>query len=768
MKHYSAFLVVLCVFCITYSPSTTAQTDRPLADYPVITADNVSQLEQLKVLGEGYIRQVIFSPDEQLVAMATSVGIWLYVADDLQNPIRLFGNYEIDVTYVMFNADGSRLFGGVQGGSVYIWDVVNGESIAILQAEESEWGLGMLGMELSDDEQLLYLIHDESLRIWNLRSNTLFKSIANSFGCEANYSISSKFLSPDKFYFLGLCLREEYNPDAPKEPIYSSTIKLIAIETGEVHSIEHNRAIWRLGFNETGTQLIARFRDGYLGVWDTESRTLLYEFGESQLGYKNPAYGKIYHYPNMPLNPSRYSEIGILTEDESKFIDLMPGFITIWDIQTNTILHKLQTQSSPITGRPFRPYETLKIIQSTNEAEAMQLIESYDVMNRIPLSYDSDALQIYRSPQFNYFIGLSNDLLLVWDTDGNELVNSDFTASCKQVRSTQLSLNNTRLLDYHYDVACIWDTENGELLYTMPITDYQPSASENYFFTVSKSEDDEDRVLKLWDFRTDTFVELIRQDDITMPAESAISTNEEFVVAFDGRNIFAWDIQTQSIITSFQVTHSGFGELTISSNDEFIAFHTSSDVMNSSQDNHIYVWDTESRTQLYEIDKYYEEFISCLSFSTQGKFLLVGYEGMADLWDAQSGEFITTLVDGCPNFSNQSRYFNYTDSQIALWGVSDINTPSTINVFSTDSFEIIYRFDLAGDFIESIVFSPITNLLLVVVDDMLQVWDTDNGMMLYNTIMLTGIRWAEFNTDGNLIITEMKDGTIRIWGVNDN
>ena len=120
MKRYLIFVMIILVFSITQPPVNTAQADRPLSDYPIITAENVSQLEQLKVLGEGYIRHVIFSPDERYVAMASSVGIWLYCADDLENPIRLFGNYDIDVTYAMFNADGSRLFGGVQGGSVYI------------------------------------------------------------------------------------------------------------------------------------------------------------------------------------------------------------------------------------------------------------------------------------------------------------------------------------------------------------------------------------------------------------------------------------------------------------------------------------------------------------------------------------------------------------------------------------------------------------------------------------------------------------------------
>ncbi|HRF97902.1 MAG TPA: hypothetical protein PLZ51_21995 [Aggregatilineales bacterium] len=181
MKRYWAFLVIILVFSSIHSPMATAQTDRPLSDYPIITAQNISQLEQLKVLGEGYIRDVIFSPDEQFMAIATSVGIWLYSADDLETPIRLFGDYAIDVTYAMFNADGTRLYGGIQGGSVYIWDVASGTKL-----NELRWQYGnkeynaVSYLQLSPDEKHLYVMAYD-LVIWNLDDDYVERIITSSY-----------------------------------------------------------------------------------------------------------------------------------------------------------------------------------------------------------------------------------------------------------------------------------------------------------------------------------------------------------------------------------------------------------------------------------------------------------------------------------------------------------------------------------------------------------------------------------------------------------
>jgi len=176
MKRYWLLLIItISLFCTINTPATIAQTDRPLADYPVITAENVAGLQQVRVLGEGYINDVIFSPDEQFVAMATTVGIWLYSIDDLETPLHLFGDYAISVTYAMFSPDGSRLFGGTKTGWIYVWDVETGEQITELFVYRDDGKISYF--QLSDDEKYLYVISSDLL-IWNLEGNYLERSIS--------------------------------------------------------------------------------------------------------------------------------------------------------------------------------------------------------------------------------------------------------------------------------------------------------------------------------------------------------------------------------------------------------------------------------------------------------------------------------------------------------------------------------------------------------------------------------------------------------------
>ncbi|MDX2078335.1 MAG: hypothetical protein SFZ02_18025 [bacterium] len=775
MKHYWAFLVIILVFSSIHSPMTTAQ-DRPLSDYPIITAQNVSQLEQLKVLGEGYIRDVIFSPDEQFVAMATSVGIWLYSADDLETPIRLFGDYAIDVTYAMFNADGSRLYGGIQGGSVYIWDVASGELLTLLQAAESEWGLGMLGMELSDDEQLLYIIHDESLNIWNLKNGEIEKVITYRFACNGDYlRYNRQAFSPDKTYLLSSCYIE-YPPESPNTPKVRSSTNLINIETSEIYPIEHERHIVGIHFNDTGTRLIGVLTGGYFAIWDTESQTLLSEFGENRMGYKSPTYAKHSYATNYQWNSyaySQYPEIGILTEDDAKFIELN-GYGLIWDIATNSSTHLFSMNLQAKIDEPFNPYQTFSLNEHMDENEAQEILEKYDIAHRVSLyymdysNYNYEYITLHPSPQFKHLVGLTENELLIWDAETDTPpFRIDLKSSCQgryYSYNTELGLDNTRLLSQQYNFTCIWDTASNDLLHAIDNATYT-ALSENYA-SVIVSDDSENQILQLWDLSTDSFSEFPIQGYVKV---TRFSLNEEFLVALlnndPNGDVFVWDIETRNLITSFSFASGGWNiDLKISSDNSLVVAYNEAGNKHAPNAD-IHVWDTQTWNRLYYIDKYYEEYIRCLSFSTQGNFLLVGYTGDiegTDIWDAKTGNLITTLPDVCAYFSDEASIFNHDDSQLALLGRTETNQ-RVINIIDTVSFEPIHSLNSGGIY----EFSPITNLLLVVRDNILEVWDTDSGLFVFSVSLASDVSDAKFNADGNLIITEMKDGTIRIWGIGE-
>jgi len=73
-------------------------------------------------------------------------------------------------------------------------------------------------------------------------------------------------------------------------------------------------------------------------------------------------------------------------------------------------------------------------------------------------------------------------------------------------------------------------------------------------------------------------------------------------------------------------------------------------------------------------------------------------------------------------------------------------------------------------------FSPAENLLTIAINDgTLEIWNTENGELL-STTFIYNLRviadsfnatydMVSFNKEGNLIIVEMGDGTVRILGV---
>ncbi len=94
-------------------------------------------------LGKGGVsfgdRGIAFSPDGSRLAVATSIGIWLYDAETLSEIALLAGHNE-KVSTVAFSPDGKKLASGSGSqlpGTLKLWDVESGQNIVAFHVERS-------------------------------------------------------------------------------------------------------------------------------------------------------------------------------------------------------------------------------------------------------------------------------------------------------------------------------------------------------------------------------------------------------------------------------------------------------------------------------------------------------------------------------------------------------------------------------------------------------------------------------------------------------
>ena len=80
-------------------------------------------------LGKGTIEDIRFSPDNKTLAVAGSIGIWLYDVESGEEVSLLTGAHRSGVTSISFDPVRGTLASGGYDGNILLWDVVTGKHI---------------------------------------------------------------------------------------------------------------------------------------------------------------------------------------------------------------------------------------------------------------------------------------------------------------------------------------------------------------------------------------------------------------------------------------------------------------------------------------------------------------------------------------------------------------------------------------------------------------------------------------------------------------
>ena len=154
MRLFSMVLTLLFI-SLFYLPNTYAQ-------YPAYMQFGLRAQARL---GKGSIREIQYSPDGTRLAVASSIGIWLYDAQTGKE-LDLFTGHTDDVLSVSFSPDGLPLASGERWDStVRLWDVATGDQKQVFTGHTST----VFSVSFSPDGLTLASgSNDNTVRLWDV------------------------------------------------------------------------------------------------------------------------------------------------------------------------------------------------------------------------------------------------------------------------------------------------------------------------------------------------------------------------------------------------------------------------------------------------------------------------------------------------------------------------------------------------------------------------------------------------------------------------
>ncbi|MDE2741760.1 MAG: hypothetical protein OXI58_09245 [Gemmatimonadota bacterium] len=250
MKKPWLFNIALLLVCVLCGQASCAQDDNPF-DLPE---------GALARLGKGAIgtgsRAVAYSSDGTLMAVGSSLGIWLYDAHTYTE-VALLTGHTGPVNSVAFSPDGKTLASVTNSdfGTIRLWDVDGGAVKAYIKGpsawDDTGWSFSVA---FSPDGKTIANASDWEIRLWEVESGALKATIEGHTG-----RVSSLVFAPD-----GKTLASGSD---------DHTVRLWEVESGaqKTYIEGHTDRVSSVAFSPDGKTIASGSDDHTVRLWEAES-----------------------------------------------------------------------------------------------------------------------------------------------------------------------------------------------------------------------------------------------------------------------------------------------------------------------------------------------------------------------------------------------------------------------------------------------------------------------------------------------------------------
>ena len=562
-------------------------------------------------LGKGAINEVKYSPEGTILAVATTIGIWLYDAKTGEE-LNLLTGHTASVLSVAFSPDGQTIASGSSDATIRLWDAGTGTHIETLTVHTDPfYGGRVYSVAFSPDGNTLASgsgnpsvsgNEDATVRLWDVNTGEHIRTFTGH--TDWVYSVA---FSPD-----GNTLASGSSDE---------TIRLWDVSTGEhIRTFTgHTSTVWSVAFSPDGNTLASRSgnphvanEDATIRLWDAGTGTHI----ETLTVHINWSYNRVY---SVAFSPD-----GNTLASASEDLWSGNGTIYLWDVSNRT-------------------YRTLTTGHTSGS-----------------------VLSVAFSPDGNTLTsGSENGTIHLWDMKTGINTQTLTTGHTRWGRSA-FSPDGYMFASRIYDETIrLWDVRNGT--HIQMLTGHTDWVHSMAFSPDGNTLAGASKTIRLWDANTGRHIRTLTGHTSGSVLSVAFSPNGNTLASAGvDETIHLWDVSTGEHIRTFTGHTDWVNSVAFSPDGNTLA--------SGSSDETICLWDMSNGTHIQTLEWHTSE-VNSVAFSPDGNTLASGSsDNTIRLWNAGTGRLFRTLTGHTDDVENvafspdgNTLASGSSDNTIRLW-----------------------------------------------------------------------------------------------------
>ena len=389
----------------------------------VLNSFNSGLVEQLARLGKGTVEEVAYSPDGSLIAIGSSIGVFLYNSDTLVE-MSYFAE-DISINCIAWSPDGQTLASGSNDNEVILWDVQSGEKLRTLAGHTSL----VSSVAWSPDGQTLASgSWDNTVILWDAQSGEKLRTLAGhtSYVYSVDWSPDGHTLASGGY----------------------GTVILWDVQSGEkLHTLAgHTDYVRSVAWSPDGKTLASGSADNTVILWDAQSGEEL----RTLAGHTRSVNSVAWSPDGQTLASGSYDDT-----------------IILWDAQSGEKLRTLAGHTSSVNSVAWSPdgltlasggYDNEVILWDAQSGEKLRTLVGHTYwVYSVAWSPDGKTLAS----------GSWDDTIILWDAHSGEKLRT-LAGHTDWVRNVAWSPDGQTLASGADDnTVILWDAQSGEKLRTL-------------------------------------------------------------------------------------------------------------------------------------------------------------------------------------------------------------------------------------------------------------------------------------------------------------